>query len=426
MEIVITGIGRVGLVTACCLADAGHSVTGIEINENRLDQLNAGVNPFHEEGISTLLKKGLSGGNLRLLSMWPAKMDTDIVIITVNTPTLNDGSSDLSHIYEVIDQVRQSFSNRTILVMKSTVPPGTGDRLRKGPLGNSGFKYVSNPEFLRTGQGVYDWYHQSRIVIGAADSWAADKVRELYEGIEAPIVMTDITSAEMIKCASNSFLATKVSFINEIANICELVGADIDGVIRGLGFDPRIGPSYLQPGPGYGGPCLPKDARALEYLASSRDYSFTVLKGVIEANYKQQAIIVNKVIKALGNLKGKEVAVLGLAFKAGTDDIAEAPAIAIVNQLARRKANIRVYDPAAMQNAGTVLPDGVIFAPDLRTAVTGAQATILLTEWPEFINADWGTIKNWMVAPYIVLDCRNILVKNKLVKAGFDYSGIGR
>ena len=321
---------------------------------------------------------------------------------------------------------RQALDGPTIMVMKSTVPPGTGVRLIKDYLQGTSITYISNPEFLRGGQGVYDWYHPDRIVIGADDNRAADKVRLMYSGIEAPVLVTDITSAEMIKYASNTFLATKISFINEIANICETVGANIDDVATGMGLDPRIGPAFLQAGLGYGGHCLPKDASALSSLASSKGYDFRVLRAAMEVNARQRILVVNKLKQLLGSLKGKEIALLGLAFKPGTNDASEAPSLDIARLLIAEGAKLRAYDPAAIESARSLLPDSVVFAGDVYSAVAGACAIVLATEWPEFIEADWNRIKEAMVKPYAVIDGRNALPAERLINAGFKYSGVGR
>jgi UDPglucose 6-dehydrogenase len=312
------------------------------------------------------------------------------------------------------------------MAMKSTVPPGTGAILIKDYLQGTQITYVSNPEFLRGGQGVYDWYHPDRIVIGTDDNRAADKLHIMYSGIEAPMLVTDITSAEMVKYASNTFLATKISFINEIANICETVGANIDDVARGMGLDPRIGPAFLQAGLGYGGHCLPKDAAALNSLASSKGYDFRVLKAAIEANARQRILVVSKLKQLLGSLKGREIALLGLAFKPGISDASEAPSLDIVHLLIAEGANLRAYDPAAIESARPLLPDGTIFAEDIYSATAGACAIVLTTEWPEFIEADWNKIKKAMMEPYAIVDGRNALPKDKLIAIGFKYVGVGR
>ena len=426
MEVVVIGIGRIGAVATCCLADAGHKVTGIEINTDNLELMNSGIVPYHEPGLEEMLKRGLQAGNLKLTAVLPGSLKADIVMIAVNTPATSDGSCDLSYVYTAVAQVRDALGGPTIMVMKSTVPPGTGVTLIKDYLQGTQITYVSNPEFLRGGQGVYDWYHPNRIVIGTDDNQVADKVRLMYSKIEAPVVVTDITSAEMIKYASNTFLVAKISFINEIANICEAVGADIDDVVRGIGLDPRIGPAFLQAGLGYGGHCLPKDAAALNSLASSKGYDFKVLKAAIEANARQRVFVVNKLKQLLGSLQGKEISLLGLAFKPGTSDASEAPSLDIARILIAEGARLRAYDPADIENARSLLPDAIVFAEDIYSATTGACAIILATEWPEFIEADWNRIKEAMVEPYVIVDGRNALPAQKLIDTGFKYSGVGR
>lgn len=426
IEIFVVGIGRIGAVAACCLAEAGHTVTGIEINAHTLDLMNSGVVPFHEPGLKELLKRGLQTGNLSLSAVLPGSLKADIVMIAVNTPAMPDGACDLSAVRTAVAQIRDALSAPTVMVMKSTVPPGTGISLIREYLQASPVTYVSNPEFLRGGRGVYDWYHPDRIVIGTDDDRAADKVRRMYAGIEAPVQVTDITSAEVVKYASNAFLATKVSFINEIANICEIVGADIDDVARGMGLDTRIGPAFLQAGLGYGGHCLPKDTTALDSLASSKGYDFRVLKAVIEANAMQRRLVVSKLKHLLGSLKGKEIALLGMAFKPGTNDVSEAPALEIAALLITEGVKLRACDPMAMENARSLLPDAVVFAGDVYSAAAGACAIVLATEWPEFIGADWNKIRKAMVEPYVIVDGRNALTGERLTDAGFRYSAVGK
>ncbi|MFO7996477.1 MAG: UDP-glucose/GDP-mannose dehydrogenase family protein [Dehalococcoidia bacterium] len=426
MEVVVIGVGRIGSVAACCLANAGHIVTGIEVNPNNLQIMNSGAIPYHEPDLDGLLDSGLETSNLKFAAVLPGSFKADVVMIAVNTPAMADGSCDLSYIHAAVAQVRDALDGPTIMVMKSTVPPGTGMGLVKEYLQGTAITYVSNPEFLRGGRGVYDWNHPDRIVIGADDNRAADKVRLMYSGIQAPVLLTDITSAEMIKYASNTFLATKISFINEIANICDAVGANIDDVARGMGLDPRIGPAFLQAGLGYGGHCLPKDAAALNCLASSKGYDFRILRAAMEVNARQRTIVIDKLKQLLGSLKGKEIALLGLAFKPGTSDASEAPALDIARQLITEGAKIRAYDPAATENARSLLPDGAGFAEDVYSAAAGACAIVLTTEWPEFIEADWTRIKDAMVEPYAIVDGRNALPSDRLVAAGFKYSGVGR
>jgi len=426
MEVVVIGVGRIGSVAACCMADAGHRVTGIEVNQGNLELMNSGVVPYHEPELEKLLKQGLQTGKLRFAAALPRALKADVVMIAVNTPAMTDGSCDLSYVYTAVAEVRDALDGPTIMVMKSTVPPGTGIGLIKEYLQGTQITYVSNPEFLRGGRGVHDWYHPDRIVIGTDDNRAADKVRLMYAGIEAPVLVTDMTSAEMTKYASNTFLATKISFINEIANICEAVGANIDDVSSGMGLDPRIGPAFLQAGLGYGGHCLPKDAAALNYLASSKGYDFKVLGAAMEANARQRALVVGKLKQLVGSIKGKEIALLGLAFKPGTNDASQAPSLDIARLLIGEGANLRAYDPAAMENAKSSLPDSTLFAKNVYSAVAGACGIVLATEWPEFVEADWKRIKESMFEPYVVVDGRNVLPAEEIIKAGFKYSGVGR
>ena len=426
MEVIVIGIGRVGLVAACCLVKSGHQVTGVEADQAKLKFLNHGGKPIYEKGIQTLLEQGLSSGKLTFVPSLPVTLKADIAMIAVNTPSSSDGEVDLSNVHTAVAQVCEAARSPVVLVMKSTVPPGTGVRLIKDYLQGTPIAYVSNPEFLRAGQAIDDWYHPSRIVIGADNRQAADKIRHLYSDIEAPLLVKDITSAEMIKHAANAFLATKISFINEIANMCQILGADIDDVVQGLGLDPRIGTAFLQPGAGYGGPCLPKDTRALESLASNKGYDFKLLRAAIEVNARQRSLVVERLKQFLGPLCGKEIALLGLAFKPGTDDVTEAPAIDIARLLIAEGANLRVYDPMAMDNATALLPAGVVSCQDIYSATAGACAVVLATEWPEFIQADWDRIKKAMVEPYAVIDGRNALPRDKLIAIGFKYVGIGR
>ncbi len=427
MNIVVIGAGYVGLTAACCLANAGHRVTCIENNESKLKLLNQGISPIQEKGIDQLLKQGLASGKLSFVSSLPKPIETDTVImITVGTPSLPSGAADLSSIYQVAAELKNAIQYPLILIMKSTVPPGTGVKLVQRYFENTPISYVANPEFLREERAIEDWYHPSRIVIGAADNKIAEKVRQLYSDIDAPVIITDITSAETIKYAANAFLVTKISFINEIANLCETMSANIDDVAKGIGLDTRIGPDFLRAGLGYGGSCFPKDARALDFAALNKGYDLRLLKVTIEVNTKQRILAVHKLKQLLGGLAGKEIALLGLAFKPDTDDIRESPSIDIAYLLYEEGAKLRVYDPTAMQNARPLLPSEVTFATDIYSATVGANAIILVTEWQEFIHADWQTIKKQMNQPYLILDGRNALAQDKLMALGFKYVGVGR
>ncbi|MFW6104959.1 MAG: UDP-glucose dehydrogenase family protein [Chloroflexota bacterium] len=426
MRISVIGAGYVGLTAACCLANSGHQVTCIENDEAKLHLLQQGLSPIKEQGIDKLLKDGTVSGNLKFASTLVEPIQADIVIVAVGTPSLPNGSADLSYIHQAVAQVKNAAKRPFILVMKSTVPPGTGIKLIERYLYDTSITYVSNPEFLREGQAIWDWHHPSRIVIGANDSGKAEKVLELYGNADAPVLVTDITSAEMVKYAANAFLVTKISFINEIANLCEAIGAHIDDVAEGMGFDPRIGHDFLRAGFGYGGSCFPKDARALDFSALSNGYDLRLLKATIEVNTKQRIAAVQKLKHFLGSLTGKEVALLGLSFKPGTDDLREAPALDIAQLLGEEGAKLRVYDPMVGEGARPFLPADTLFANDVYSAADGANAVVLVTDWPEIVQADWATIKQAMKEPCLVLDGRNALNSNSLTALGFKYVGVGR
>ena len=426
MNITVIGAGYVGLVADCCLAGSGHRVICVEKDKAKLKLLNQGKSTIQEKDIDLLLEQGLSAGKLAFSSSLPHPLRADIAMIAVGTPSLPTGAADLSLIYHVIAEVKAAAQSPLVLVMKSTVPPGTGVRLIQRYLENTSIAYVSNPEFLREGQAIEDWYHPSRIVIGADAKQAADIVCQLYSGIAAPVIVTDITSAETIKYAANAFLATKISFINEIANLCEAVGATVDDVAAGIGLDPRIGPDFLRAGLGYGGSCFPKDTRALDFAALNHGYDFRLLKSTIEVNTRQRVLAVHRLKQLMGSLDGKEIALLGLAFKPGTDDMREAPSLDIAHLLYEAGARLRVYDPVAMEKCRHLLPEDVTFAHDVYSAAAGANAIILVTEWQQFIDADWVAIKEQMKEPYIVLDGRNALSQDRMNALGFKYIGIGR
>ena len=426
MNITVIGAGYVGLVAACCLANSGHQVTCVEANEAKLRLLNHGTSPIEEKGIDQLLKQGMSSGKLTFVPSLPKPVQSDIIMITVGTPSLPSGAADLSYIYDIAAELADAVQHPLILVMKSSVPPGTGVKLVQRYFKNSPLSYVANPEFLREGQAIEDWYHPSRIVIGAEDNKIAEAVRQLYADIDAPVIVTDITSAETIKYAANAFLVTKISFINEIANLCEAAGANIDDVARGIGLDRRIGPDFLRAGLGYGGSCFPKDARALDFSALNKGYDFRLLKATIEVNTKQRILAVHKLKQLLGSLTGKEIVLLGLAFKPDTDDVREAPSLDIAYLLDEGGAKLHVYDPRAMENARPLLPSDITFAANIYSATAGANAVILVTEWQEFIEADWQAIKKQMKKPYLIFDGRNALPQDKLRALGFRYVGVGR
>lgn len=426
MHIVVVGAGYVGLVAACCLSNSGHDVICVESDPEKYGLLCHGESPLREGGIEWPLKQSLSSDRLCFAPSLPVPLKADIVMVAVGTPSQTSGASDLTFVYRVSHQIREVADEPVIVAMKSSVVPGTGNRLMQQFFRDSPVRYVSNPEFLREGQAIEDWYHPSRIVIGTTDRGAGDLVEELYRDIDAPVLRTDVTSAEAIKYGSNAFLVTKISFINEMANFCEVVGACVDDVAEGIGMDPRIGLDFLRAGLGYSGSCFPKDARALDFTGLYRGYDFRLLKATIEVNAKQRVVAVHKLKRLLNGVPDAEVAVLGLTFKPGTDDMRESPAVEVVHLMHEEGFRLRVYDPVAMQSARRVLPVDVACAGDLYEAVCGAQAVLLATEWSEFVMADWAQVRTLMEAPYVVVDGRNALDGSSLAELGFRYEGMGR
>ncbi len=424
MDIAVIGAGYVGLVAAVCLAKSGHMVTCIEKDKNKIEMMDRGHTPFFEESLDELLKTALMTERLDFKQALSEVKWPEIIIVAVGTPTLPGGRVDLSQVNMALAEIA-GFSKPVTVVMKSTVTPGTGRRLKEKYLRNNNQQYVSNPEFLREGRAVYDWFNPDRIIIGG-DRKAAGQLMEIYSDIDAPVILTDITSAEMIKYSSNAFLATKISFINEIANLCEYVGADIDDVTNGLGMDRRIGKDFLKAGLGYGGSCFPKDTRALDYLSSVNGYNFSLLRAVIDVNNKQKLRVIQKLRWVLGDISGRNVAVLGLAFKPGTDDIRESPALEIINLLAEEGVQVAVYDPVALPKACSHLLNHVICSDSAEQAISGSHAVILTTEWEQFIKLDWQKLKELMKEPYLIIDGRNCLPAEKLRQFGYRYIGIGR
>jgi UDPglucose 6-dehydrogenase len=416
----VIGVGWVGLVTATCFAELGHRVLALDINEAKVASLRAGEVPMHEPKIEELL----AGNRERLTfttEMDDVLREARLLFCCVDTPPTYSGDADLSRVQAVVEKLRSDGQHA--LVMKSTVPAGTGAAIKRDV---PGLAYVSCPEFLKEGSAVDDFMRPDRVVVGAdpGDEWAADAVAELYGPLGGQLVRTDVASAEMIKLAANAFLATKISFINEIANVCEEVGADVTEVARGMGLDDRIGPSFLRAGIGYGGSCFPKDTQALKQLAGNTGYHFQLLTAVIEVNELQKRRVMKKLEKHLGSLAGKTVALLGLAFKPDTDDMREASSLVLASRLEGEGAKVRGYDPVAEARARDLLPS-VEFRDSAEEALEGADAAILVTEWPEFAQLDWSELAGRMSKPLIV-DGRNFLDPAKLREAGFTYEGIGR
>jgi UDPglucose 6-dehydrogenase len=416
----VVGAGWVGLVSATCFAEMGHPVVAVDIDAAKVDALRRGEVPIHEPRIEELLD-----ANRERLTFTTEIADAleaaRLLFVCVDTPPTYSGDADLSRVQAVVTEMRDDGEHA--LVMKSTVPAGTGDAIRREL---PGIAYVSCPEFLKEGSAIDDFLNPDRVVIGVdpGDEWAADAVAAIYEPLGGETVRTDVASAEMIKLASNAFLATKISFINEIANVCEEVGADVGEVARGMGLDQRIGSSFLKAGIGYGGSCFPKDVSSLKQLAGNTGYHFQLLTAVIEVNELQKRRVLKKLEKHLGSLAGKTVALLGLAFKPDTDDMREASSLVLASRLDGEGASVRGYDPVAEKPARELLPK-VEFSESLRDALDGADAAILVTEWLEFADADWASLRDRMANP-LLIDGRNFLDPDALRDAGFTYEGIGR
>src|SRR3954453_4523193 len=407
----VIGAGWVGLVTAACFAELGHEVYCRDIVQSKVDSLARGEVPIYEPGLSELVQKN------RECLHFTTEMDdvlsnAELLFCCVDTPPTYSGDADLSRVERVVEELGDSRDHA--IVMKSTVPVGTGRSIRRR---RDGLGYVSNPEFLKEGSAVKDFLEPDRVVVGADDGSEpfAERVAALYESLDAPVVRTDVASAEMIKLASNAFLATKISFINEIANVSEELGADVSEVARGMGLDQRIGPQFLRAGIGYGGSCFPKDVSALKQLAGNTGYHFQLLTAVIEVNELQKRRTISKLKKHLGSLVGKEIALLGLAFKPNTDDIREATSLVLSGRLQGEGAHVRVYDPVAGHSANSVL-GGARICNSALEAIDGADAVVLVTEWPEFGELDWtGEVKARMRVP-LVVDGRNFLDRDSLVE----------
>jgi UDPglucose 6-dehydrogenase len=416
----VIGAGWVGLVTATCFAELGHRVVARDIVPEKIDSLNRGEVGFHEPGLAELLVKNRE--RLEFTTEMDDVLDAArLLFVCVDTPPTYSGDADLGRVMAVVEEMRDDGDHA--LVMKSTVPVGTGRKIQRELARTA---YVSCPEFLREGSAVEDFLHPDRVVIGAdpGNDWAADAVEQVYAPIEGERIFTDVSSAEMIKLASNTFLATKISFINEIANVCDEVGADVTEVARGMGLDDRIGPKFLQAGIGWGGSCFGKDTSALKQLAANTGYHFQLLNAVIEVNELQKRRVAQKLKRHLGSLAGKQVALLGLSFKPETDDMRDAASLVLAARLEGEGMKVRAYDPVAEARAGELLPD-VQMCESALDALDGADAAVLVTEWPEFAELDWAGAAARMANPLIV-DGRNFLDPEPLIEAGFTYEAIGR
>ena len=432
MHIAVIGTGYVGLVTGACFAEFGVDVTCVDIDSNKIARLIDGEMPIYEPGLEQLVSKNVQSGRLRFTTDLKQAVEQALVVfLAVGTPPKADGSPDLSFVEAAARSVAEHMNGYKVIVTKSTVPIGTGEYLRKlirEHLKSSlNFGIVSNPEFLREGAAINDFMRPDRVVVGSRDDEAVAIMRDLYRPlylIEVPFVVTSLEAAELTKYAANAFLATKISFINEIANLCESIGCDVHDVARAIGMDRRIGNKFLHPGPGFGGSCFPKDTQALASVARQFKRDSMIVDAVIEVNHRQRLAMIPKIEKLVGALNGKTVTILGLAFKPETDDMREAPAIDIISGLLERGATIRAYDPVAMTEAAKVLPH-VSFAGDEYEAVTEADALVFMTEWNQFRALDMGRIRDLMKTPRIA-DLRNIYDPEDMRALGFEYVGVGR
>jgi len=432
MNIAVVGTGYVGLVTAACFAEFGVNVIAVDKDEAKVALLQKGEVPFYEPGLEEMVRRNMKEGRLAFSTDMKSAVEKSLVIlIAVGTPPGDGGGADLSFVREVALGIARHLNGYKVIVTKSTVPMGTGAMIRglieENRAGMVPFSVVSNPEFLREGAAIEDFMRPNRVVIGAEDPQAVAILKDLYNPlylIETPFVITNVVSAEMVKYASNAFLATKISFINEIANLCEAVGADVHEVARGMGLDNRIGRKFLHPGPGFGGSCFPKDTRAVAKMAAEAGVPARIVGAVIEANEHQIGRMVEKIARAVGGLKGSTIACLGLSFKPNTSDTRDSPALRIIADLLHAGARVRAFDPVAMPEARQSLP-GIEYAEDAYDAAIGCDALVIATEWNQFRSLDLDRLKGLLAAPRF-LDCRNVYDPQRMHAAGFEYLSVGR
>lgn len=429
MKIAIIGSGYVGLTTGTCFAELGNDVICVDVDKEKIERLKKGLMPFYEPGLKALIERNIKEKRLSFTTNTAAAVNfAKIIFICVGTPPKENGEADLSYVENVAREIAKTMKSYKVIVEKSTVPVETGEKvmqtIKKNIIKKIEFDVVSNPEFLREGSAVSDFIHPDRIVIGTEGNKARDIMKKLYAPIEAPIVFTDIESAEIIKHASNSFLATKISFINAVANICELTGADVEKVAMGMGLDQRIGKQFLYAGIGYGGSCFPKDVDAFIKISEKKGYNFELLKAVQKINIQQRKLFIKKIENELWNLKNKTIGILGLSFKPNTDDMREAPSIDIIKSLQKEGSKIKAYDPVAMKKAETLLSN-VEFCKSPYDVAKDSDALIILTEWNEFKEIDFKKIKSLVKSP-LVIDGRNLYAPEEMKKCGFNYISIGR
>ena len=428
MNISVAGTGYVGLVTGVCLAEIGHNVTCVDVDERKIEILKAGKSPIYEPGLEELMTKNAE--RLTYTTNYKeAYKDADVIFIAVGTPEKKDGSANLKYVYEVTKQIAESIEKDCIVAVKSTVPVGTSDKvekmLKENLKHNVYVEVVSNPEFLSQGTAVRDTLKAHRIVLGVESKHAEEVMRKVYDGFGQPYVVTDRKSAEMIKYASNDFLALKISYINEIANLCEIVGANIEDVAKGMGMDPRIGDKFLNAGIGYGGSCFPKDTKALHWLANFYDYELKTIKAAIEVNENQKIKLIKKARKYYDNFNGLTVAILGLTFKPGTDDLREAPSLQNIPILLEDSANIKAWDPVGIENCKKIYPNEIKYCDTIEEAIKDADICFIFTEWPQIKNFDVSLFAKLMKYP-LVIDGRNCYDLEKVKGVGIIYESIGR
>jgi UDPglucose 6-dehydrogenase len=432
MHIAVIGTGYVGLVTGACFAEFGVDVTCVDVDKEKVAKLKEGVIPIYEPGLDKIVEKNSSAGRLSFTTdLKKAVEEATVVFLAVGTPPLPDGSPDMSFYRQAAKDVAEAINGYKVLVTKSTVPVGTGKWLREFVAENlktqAEFGVASNPEFLREGAAIEDFMRPDRVVVGSNEPRAIEVMKELYRPlylIETPVVITSLEAAELIKYAANAFLATKITFINEIANLCDAIGCDVHDVARGMGMDNRIGRKFLHPGPGYGGSCFPKDTRALTTVADSFGVETRIVDAVIDANERQREAMIPKIEALVGSLDGKKIGMLGLSFKPETDDMRESPAIEIINELIKRGAKVKAFDPVAMDEARHCLPD-IEYAKDEYDAINGADVLVIITEWNQFRALDMAKVKSLLKAPKIA-DLRNIYEPKDMRELGFEYVGVGR
>jgi UDPglucose 6-dehydrogenase len=432
MQIAVIGTGYVGLVSGACFAEFGIHVTCVDVDEEKINKLNNNIIPIYEPGLDQVVEKNVNAGRLEFTTDLKSAVEkSKVVFFAVGTPPKEDGSPDMSYYQQAAEDVAGAINDYKVLVTKSTVPVGTGkwlksfvsERLKNG----ADFGVASNPEFLREGAAIQDFMRPDRVVIGSNEPEAIEVMKELYRPlylIETPIVITSLEAAELIKYAANAFLATKITFINEVANLCDAIGCDVHDVARGMGMDNRIGRKFLHPGPGYGGSCFPKDTRALTTVADQFGVETRIVDAVIEANEFQRQAMIPKIEKLVGGLEGKKIGMLGLSFKPETDDMRESPAIEIVRELIARGASICAFDPVAMEESKHYIK-GIEYAPDEYDALRDADALVIVTEWNQFRSLDLEKVKALLKSPKIA-DLRNIYEPEDMRELGFEYVGVGR